>query len=87
MGAGAADFVGPFYRHDSRFVVSQQFIPFLQVGSAANVAPPYLVEIAWQAVGQIYLLFGGLFLVALAVLSWRLLNMKVFESIKMGETV
>ncbi len=68
-------------------VVSQQFIPFLQVGSAANVAPPYLVEIAWQAVGQIYLLFGGLFLVALGVLSWRLLNMKVFESIKMGETV
>ncbi|MFT5193138.1 MAG: putative ABC transport system permease protein [Cellvibrionaceae bacterium] len=68
-------------------LVSQQFIPFLQVGSATNVAPPYLVEIAWEAVVQIYVLFGVLFLVAMAVLSWRLLNMKVFESIKMGETV
>ncbi len=68
-------------------VVSQQFIPYLQVGTEANIAPPYLVEIAWEAVMQIYLLFGGLFLAALAVLSWRLMNMKVFESIKMGETV
>lgn len=68
-------------------VISQQFIPFLQVGAEVSIAPPYLVEIAWEAVVQIYLLFGGLFLAALAALSWRLLNMKVFESIKMGETV
>ncbi|MFT5196085.1 MAG: putative ABC transport system permease protein, partial [Candidatus Promineifilaceae bacterium] len=69
-------------------LVSQQFIPFLQVGNdLSDLAPPYLVEIAWGAVVQIYVLFGLLFVVALMALSWRLLRMKLFESIKMGETV
>ncbi|MEM7118878.1 MAG: FtsX-like permease family protein [Chloroflexota bacterium] len=68
-------------------LISQQFIPFLQVGSeAVDLAPPYLVEIAWEAVAQIYILFGLLFVVALAALSWRLLRIKLFESIKLGET-
>ena len=69
-------------------VVSQQFIPFLQAGSeAADLAPPYLVEIAWEAITQIYILFGLLFIAALLALSWRLLRLKLFESIKLGETV
>lgn len=69
-------------------LISQQFIPFLQVGTnASELAPPYLVEIAWGAVAQIYILFGLLFIVALASLSWRLLRIKLFESIKLGETV
>lgn len=69
-------------------LVSQQFIPFMQVGNGATgLAPPYLVEIAWGAIGQIYILFGLLFVVALVALSWRLLRMKLFESIKLGETV
>lgn len=68
-------------------LISQQFIPFLQIGTeAADLAPPYLVEIAWEAVAQIYILFGLLFIVALAALSWRLLRIKLFESIKLGET-
>ena len=69
-------------------LISQQYIPFLQVGRAATeLAPPYLVEIAWSAVGQIYILFGLLFFVALGALSWRLLRRKIFESIKLGETI
>ena len=69
-------------------VVSQQFIPFLQSGNnLSDLAPPYLVEISWEAVAQIYILFGLLFIVALAALSWRLLHIKIFESIKLGETV
>lgn len=68
--------------------VSQQFIPFLQVSANIHeVAPPYLVEIAWDAIAQVYFLFGLLFVFALAALMWRLVNLKVFESIKMGETV
>lgn len=68
-------------------LISQQFIPFLQVGQdVADLAPPYLVEIAWDAVGQIYILFGLLFVVALIALSWRLMRVKLFESIKLGET-
>ena len=69
-------------------LISQQFIPFLQVGNDVGaLAPPYLVEIAWGAVAQIYGLFGLLFVVALIALSWRLLRIKLFESIKLGETV
>ena len=69
-------------------LVSQQFIPFLQTGNGiSQLAPPYLVEVAWDAVGQVYALFGLLFIVALITLSWRLLRTKLFESIKMGETL
>lgn len=69
-------------------LISQQFIPFLQAGNeAVDLVPPYLVEIAWDAVAQIYILFGLLFVVALVALSWRLLRTKLFEAIKLGESV
>ena len=69
-------------------LISRQFIPFLQVGNdVSELAPPYLVEIAWGAVAQIYILFGLLFVVALMALSWRLLRIRLFESIKLGETI
>lgn len=68
--------------------ISQQFIPFLQTGSRqADFVPPYLVEIAWPAVSQIYLLFGLLFLAAFGMLSLLLQRMRVFEAVKLGETV
>ena len=50
-------------------------------------APPFLVEIAWDAVSRIYILFGALFVVALSVLAALLLRMKIFQAIKLGETV
>jgi putative ABC transport system permease protein len=67
--------------------ISQQFIPFLQVGSgpAAHV-PPFLVEIAWPAIFRIYALFGLLFIIALGVLAALLMRMKIFQAIKLGET-
>ncbi len=67
--------------------ISQQFIPFLQVGSgsAAHV-PPFLVEIAWPAIFRIYALFGLLFIIALSVLAALLMRMKIFQAIKLGET-
>jgi putative ABC transport system permease protein len=69
-------------------LVSRQFIPYLQAGNGVRaLAPPYLVEIAWGAVAQVYILFGVLFVVALIALSWRLLHIKLFESIKLGETI
>jgi len=48
--------------------------------------PPYLVEIAWPAVFQIYGLFVLLFLAAVAVLTWLLRRMRLFQAIKLGET-
>jgi putative ABC transport system permease protein len=67
---------------------SQLFIPSLQVGAeVAARTPPFLVEIAWPAIFRIHLLFGLLFLAALSVLAVLLLRMRVFQAIKLGETV
>jgi putative ABC transport system permease protein len=69
-------------------LVSHLFIPYLQIGAdQASRVPPYLVEIAWPAVFQIYALFGLLFLVTLIVLVILLRRMRIFEAIKLGETV
>jgi len=49
--------------------------------------PPYLVEIAWSAVLEICLLFGLMFIVALALLATALRRMRIFQAIKLGETI
>ncbi|MCX7680374.1 MAG: ABC transporter permease [Anaerolineae bacterium] len=68
--------------------VSNLFIPYLQIGTGPEArTPPFIVEIAWPAIFRIYILFGLLFLVALGVLVILLLRMKIFQAIKLGETV
>ncbi|MBC8450299.1 MAG: FtsX-like permease family protein [Chloroflexi bacterium] len=68
--------------------ISDLFIPYLQVGTeAAARVPPYVVEIAWPAILRIYVLFGLLLVTALAVLAFALLRMKIYQAIKLGETV
>jgi putative ABC transport system permease protein len=54
--------------------------------SAAQV-PPYVVIIAWPEILRIYALFGGLFVVALGGLALLLVRIKIFEAIKLGETI
>ena len=69
-------------------LVSAVFIPYLQIGSdAASLTPPFVVELAWPAIVRIYVLFGILFVVALGVLVILLRRMKIFQAIKLGETV
>jgi putative ABC transport system permease protein len=68
--------------------ISVQFIPYLQVGSEVTARiPPFQVIIAWPAIYQIYGLFALLFGVTLALLVVALQRMKIFQAIKMGETV
>lgn len=68
--------------------VSQLFIPYLQLGTTVEaLRPPFLVEIAWPAIFRIYVLFGVLFIAALTVLTGLLRRMKIFEAVKLGETV
>jgi putative ABC transport system permease protein len=68
--------------------ISEQFIPFLQIGvREIDFVPPYLVEIAWTAVIEIYILFGLMFVVALLLLATILRRMRIFQAIKLGETV
>lgn len=67
--------------------VSQQFVPFLQIGTeAADLIPPYLVELSWSAIYQITILFSILFLIAMTALGLLLRRMKIFEAVKLGET-
>jgi putative ABC transport system permease protein len=67
--------------------ISNMFIPYLQVGGGAVAqTPPFVVQIAWAEILQIYILFGGLFVVALAGLAVLLMRMKIFQAVKLGET-
>ena len=80
LGLGAGTILGA--------LVSNLYIPYLQVGNTPqSMTPHFLVEIAWPAVIRIYVLFGALFVVALSVLAALLLRMKIFQAIKLGETV
>jgi putative ABC transport system permease protein len=79
IGIGAGTLVG--------VLASQLFVPFLKIGAASETLyPPFQVQIAWVSILQIYVLFGILFLAALAALSRLLLRMKIFQAIKLGET-
>ncbi len=49
--------------------------------------PPFMVEIAWADIFRIYALFGLLFIAALVILGVLLMRMKIFQAIKLGETV
>ncbi|CAN5682216.1 hypothetical protein BH10CHL1_BH10CHL1_34390 [soil metagenome] len=80
LGLGAGTIIGT--------LISLVFIPYLQIGAGATaMIPPFDVEIAWPAIMRIYILFGVLFLIALSVLAGALLRMKIFQAIKLGETV
>ncbi|MBN1994859.1 MAG: ABC transporter permease [Anaerolineae bacterium] len=69
-------------------LVSDLFIPYLQIGAdAVSLTPPFLVEIAWPAIFRIYTIFGLLFFAALIILTALLLRMRIFEAVKLGETV
>ena len=67
---------------------SQIFIPFLQIGaSKAAMVPPFVVQIAWGQMGLIYAVFGAMFLLAVGVLIVLMRRMKVFEAVKLGESI
>jgi len=80
LGCGAGTALGTW--------MSYLFIPYLQIGTdAASRIPPFQVVIAWPAIFQIYALFTGLFVITLVVLVLLLWRMKIFQAIKLGETV
>lgn len=67
---------------------SHTFIPYLQMGADATAyTPPFVVEISWPAILRLYALFAALFVIALGVLVRSLVKMKLFQAIKMGETL
>ena len=70
------------------YFASMTFIPFMQIGrEAADLIPPFKVLIAWDSIYQIYWMFAILFALTLAVSIMLLRRMRIFQSIKLGETV
>jgi putative ABC transport system permease protein len=68
--------------------ISQQFIPYLQIGlKISERIPPFEVILAWDSIQQILILFGFLFIITLVLLVAFLRRMKIFQAIKLGEVV
>ena len=69
-------------------LASRLFVPFLQVGASAQAQyPPFQIQIAWSSILEIDILFFALFLIALGALAALLLRMKIFQAIKLGESI
>ncbi|MFC1996441.1 FtsX-like permease family protein [Chloroflexota bacterium] len=70
------------------YFASITFIPFMQIGrEATDLIPPFNVLIAWDSIYQIYWMFGILFALTLVVSIFLLRRMRIFQAIKLGETV
>ena len=69
-------------------LVSLLYIPFMQfVSSLEGVAPPYVVTMAWTEIAQIVALFLGAFLLIMLILLVILRRMRIFQAVKLGETL
>ncbi len=67
---------------------STLFIPYLQIGLTKTAqTPPFVVQIAWEQLWLIYAVFGVMFVLAVSVLIIMLVRMRIFEAVKLGETV
>jgi putative ABC transport system permease protein len=67
---------------------SELFIPFLQVrGGAHPNTPPFAVQLDWDRIGIIYLVFGAMLLLAVLVMLVLLRRMKLFQAVKLGEAI
>ena len=69
-------------------IVSRLYVPYMQIGSRASEnVPPYLVNMAWIEITQILVLFLTLFVISMITLIIVLRRMRIFEAVKLGETV
>lgn len=68
--------------------VSRLFIPFFQVGGAAGTQiPPYLVHLAWAQILGLCGLYGLLYVLSVWVMLMIMRRIKIFQVIKMGNSV
>jgi putative ABC transport system permease protein len=69
-------------------LASRMFVPFLQVRTGAFPdTPPFLVRIAWDQIGLVYGVAGGLLLLTVAATLLLLRRMRIFEAVKLGEAI
>ena len=69
-------------------LVSVLYIPYMQfVSSLEGTAPPYVVTMAWTEIGQIVALFLATFALIMVILLVILRRMRIFQAVKLGETI
>lgn len=69
-------------------LVSALYIPFMQfVSSLEGLVPPYVVTMAWTEIAQIVALFVAAFLVIMVILLVILRRMRIFQAVKLGESL
>lgn len=69
-------------------VTSVLYIPYMQfVSNLSGIVPPYLVTMAWTEIAQIVGLFVLTFLVIMLILMVILRRMRIFQAVKLGETL
>jgi putative ABC transport system permease protein len=69
-------------------LASRLFVPFLKMGATTEALyPPFQIQIAWTSIFEIYVLLAALFLAGLGVLAALLMRMKIFQAIKLGESI
>lgn len=69
-------------------LVSVLYIPYMQfVSSLEGLAPPYVVTMAWTEIAQIIALFLATFLLIMLILLVILRRMRIFQAVKLGETL
>ncbi len=68
--------------------VSWLYIPYMQfVSNLEGIVPPYQVMIAWSEITQIIALFIATFIVIMMILLTTLRRMRIFQAVKLGESL
>lgn len=69
-------------------LVSVLYIPYMQfVSSLEGTVPPYVVTMAWSEIAQIVALFLATFVLIMGILLAILRRMRIFQAVKLGETI
>ena len=69
-------------------LVGVMYIPYMQfVSNLAGIVPPYVVTFAWTEIAQIVALFVFTFLFIMAILLVILRRMRIFQAVKLGESL
>jgi putative ABC transport system permease protein len=70
------------------YYASVRFIPIMQVGwQTVDLIPPFEVLITWESIYQIDWMFGIIFFVILIVSIVLLRRLRIFQAIKLSETL
>jgi putative ABC transport system permease protein len=69
-------------------LVAKLFIPSLPVSTGTGVEVlPQITQIDWSKMILVYLLFAGVLLIGLVLLVSFLRRIKIFQAIKLGDTL